>query len=100
MSFALPAPNQHHRAGDLVDPLCGLRAETAEGRGDMCPDVTYDCAAVRSIDGAMLVEAPFCALPSSAFTGLSAVAGAITGGLQIRRRCAGSPRGACPRTSS
>jgi predicted dithiol-disulfide oxidoreductase (DUF899 family) len=34
MSFALPAPKQHHRAGDLVDPLWGLLDMTPEGRDD------------------------------------------------------------------
>ena len=35
MSFAPTVPNQHHRAGDLVDPLWGLLDMTPEGRGDV-----------------------------------------------------------------
>jgi len=42
MSFAPPAPKQHHRAGDLVDPLWGLLDITPEGRGDFFPKVNYD----------------------------------------------------------
>ena len=42
MSFAPPAPKQHHRAGDLVDPLWGLFDMTPEGRGDFSPKVSYD----------------------------------------------------------
>jgi predicted dithiol-disulfide oxidoreductase (DUF899 family) len=42
MSFAPPAPNQHHRAGDLADPLWGLLDMTPEGRGDFFPKVNYD----------------------------------------------------------
>ena len=42
MSFAPPAPRQHHRAGDLVDPLWGLLDMTPEGRGDFFPKVNYD----------------------------------------------------------
>lgn len=42
MSFAPPAPKQHHRAGDLVDPLWGLLDMTPEGRGDFFPKVNYD----------------------------------------------------------
>jgi hypothetical protein len=30
MSFAPPAPKQHHRAGDLVDPLWGLKVSDHE----------------------------------------------------------------------
>jgi predicted dithiol-disulfide oxidoreductase (DUF899 family) len=41
MSFAPPAPNQHHRAGDLADPLWGLLDMTPEGRGDFFPKVNY-----------------------------------------------------------
>jgi predicted dithiol-disulfide oxidoreductase (DUF899 family) len=42
MSFAPPAPSQHHRAGDLADPLWGLLDMTPEGRGDFFPKVNYD----------------------------------------------------------
>jgi len=41
MSFAPPAPNQHHRAGDQADPLWGLLDMTPEGRGDFFPEVNY-----------------------------------------------------------
>jgi predicted dithiol-disulfide oxidoreductase (DUF899 family) len=41
MSFAPPAPKQHHRAGDLADPLWGLLDMTPEGRGDFFPKVNY-----------------------------------------------------------
>jgi len=37
MSFAPTVPNQHHRAGDLVDPLWGLLDMTPEGRSDFFP---------------------------------------------------------------
>ena len=42
MSFAPPAPNQHHRAGDLADPVWGLLDMTPEGRGDFFPELSYD----------------------------------------------------------
>ncbi|WFU43924.1 DUF899 family protein [Bradyrhizobium sp. CB82] len=42
MAYAPSAPNQHHRAGDLVDPLWGLLDMTPEGRGDFFPKVNYD----------------------------------------------------------
>jgi predicted dithiol-disulfide oxidoreductase (DUF899 family) len=42
MSFAPTVPNQHHRAGDLVDPLWGLLDMTPEGRGDFFPKVNYE----------------------------------------------------------
>jgi predicted dithiol-disulfide oxidoreductase (DUF899 family) len=42
MGFAPTVPNQHHRAGDLVDPLWGLLDMTPEGRGDFFPKVNYD----------------------------------------------------------
>ncbi|MBR0753425.1 DUF899 family protein [Bradyrhizobium jicamae] len=42
MSFAPSAPRQHHRAGDLADPLWGLLDMTPEGRGDFFPKVNYD----------------------------------------------------------
>lgn len=41
MSFAPPAPGQHHRAGDLADPLWNLLDMTPEGRGDFFPKVAY-----------------------------------------------------------
>ena len=42
MSFAPAAPEQHHRAGDLADPLWGLLDMTPEGRGNFFPKVNYD----------------------------------------------------------
>jgi predicted dithiol-disulfide oxidoreductase (DUF899 family) len=42
MSFAPTVPDQHHRAGDLADPLWGLLDMTPEGREDFFPKVTYD----------------------------------------------------------
>jgi predicted dithiol-disulfide oxidoreductase (DUF899 family) len=42
MSFAPTVPDQHHRAGDLVDPLWGLLDMTPEGRGEFFPKVNYD----------------------------------------------------------
>jgi predicted dithiol-disulfide oxidoreductase (DUF899 family) len=41
MSFAPPAADQHHRAGDLADPLWGLLDMTPAGRGDFFPKVAY-----------------------------------------------------------
>jgi len=41
MSYAPEDPGQHHRAGDLVDPLWGLLDMTPEGRGDFFPSLTY-----------------------------------------------------------
>lgn len=34
-------PGQHHRAGDLVDPVWGFLDMTAEGRGDFFPQLNY-----------------------------------------------------------
>ena len=42
MAFAPPAPNQHHRAGDLADPLWALLDMTPEGRDDFFPKVKYE----------------------------------------------------------
>ena len=42
MAFAPEDPGEHHRAGDLVDPLWGLLDMTPEGRGNFFPSVTYD----------------------------------------------------------
>jgi len=42
LRYAQTAPNQHHRAGDLVEPLWGLLDMTLEGRGDFFPKVKYD----------------------------------------------------------
>jgi predicted dithiol-disulfide oxidoreductase (DUF899 family) len=42
MAFAPSEPGQHHRAGDLVDPLWNLLDMTPEGRGDFFPKVNYD----------------------------------------------------------
>jgi predicted dithiol-disulfide oxidoreductase (DUF899 family) len=41
MSFAPSEPKQHHRAGDLADPLWGLLDMTPDGRGDFFPKVNY-----------------------------------------------------------
>jgi predicted dithiol-disulfide oxidoreductase (DUF899 family) len=41
MSFAPTEPKQHHRAGDLVDPVWGLLDMTPEGRGEFFPKVIY-----------------------------------------------------------
>ncbi len=42
MSFAPSASGQHHRAGDMADPLWNLLDTTPEGRGDMLfPKVGY-----------------------------------------------------------
>ncbi len=41
MAYAPEDPGQHHRAGDLVDPLWGLLDMTPEGRGDWFPSLTY-----------------------------------------------------------
>ena len=34
-------PGQHHRAGDLVDPVWGLLDMSPEGRGDFFPKLSY-----------------------------------------------------------
>ena len=39
--FAPEEPGQHHRAGDLVDPVWGLLDLTPEGRGDFFPKLAY-----------------------------------------------------------
>jgi len=39
--FAPEEAGQHHRAGDLVDPLWGLLDMTHEGRGEFFPKLTY-----------------------------------------------------------
>jgi predicted dithiol-disulfide oxidoreductase (DUF899 family) len=41
MAFAPTESGQHHRAGDLADPLWGLLDMTPEGRGDFFPKVNY-----------------------------------------------------------
>lgn len=41
LAYAPPDPGQHHRAGDLVDPLWGLLDMTPEGRGSFFPSLTY-----------------------------------------------------------
>ena len=41
MAYAPEDPGEHHRAGDLVDPLWGLLDMTPEGRGDWFPSLTY-----------------------------------------------------------
>ena len=42
MAFARAAPNQHHRAGDMADPLWNLLDMTPDGRGETWfPKVNY-----------------------------------------------------------
>lgn len=41
MAYAPEDPGQHHRAGDLVDPLWAFLDMTPEGRGDFFPSLTY-----------------------------------------------------------
>src|SRR3546814_17028808 len=41
MAYAPEDPGEHHRAGDLVDPLWGLLDMTPAGRGDWFPSLTY-----------------------------------------------------------
>lgn len=41
MAYAPEDPGQHHRAGDLVDPLWGLLDMTPEGRGTWFPSLNY-----------------------------------------------------------
>ena len=41
MAYAPEDPDQHHRAGDLVDPLWGLLDMTREGRGTWFPGLNY-----------------------------------------------------------
>ena len=40
--YAPEEPDQHHRSGDLVDPLWGLLDMTPEGRGDFNAKLSYD----------------------------------------------------------
>jgi predicted dithiol-disulfide oxidoreductase (DUF899 family) len=42
MRYAPQEPNQHHRAGDMADPLWNLLDMTPEGRGDFFPKVNYE----------------------------------------------------------
>lgn len=42
MAYAPDDPGQHHRAGDLVDPLWGLLDMTPEGRGNFFPSLSYE----------------------------------------------------------
>jgi predicted dithiol-disulfide oxidoreductase (DUF899 family) len=39
--YAPEEPGQHHRAGDLVDPVWGLLDMSPEGRGDFFPKLAY-----------------------------------------------------------
>jgi predicted dithiol-disulfide oxidoreductase (DUF899 family) len=39
--YAPEEPGQHHRAGDLVDPVWGLLDMTPEGRGEFFPKLAY-----------------------------------------------------------
>jgi predicted dithiol-disulfide oxidoreductase (DUF899 family) len=39
--YAPEEPGQHHRAGDLVDPVWGLLDMSPEGRGDFFPELNY-----------------------------------------------------------
>ena len=40
--YAPEEPGQHHRAGDLVDPVWGLLDMSSEGRGDFFPKLVYE----------------------------------------------------------
>jgi predicted dithiol-disulfide oxidoreductase (DUF899 family) len=42
MAYAPEDPGEHHRAGDLVDPLWGLLDMTPEGRGNFFPSLSYE----------------------------------------------------------
>jgi predicted dithiol-disulfide oxidoreductase (DUF899 family) len=42
MAYAPEDPGQHHRSGDLVDPLWGLLDMTPEGRGNFFPSLSYE----------------------------------------------------------
>ena len=42
LTYAPEDPGQHHRMGDLVDPLWGLLDMTPEGRGDYFPKLSYE----------------------------------------------------------
>jgi predicted dithiol-disulfide oxidoreductase (DUF899 family) len=42
LTFAPEDPGQHHRMGDLVDPVWGLLDMAPEGRGDFFPKLGYD----------------------------------------------------------
>lgn len=42
LSFSRSEPGQHHRSGDLTNPLWGLLDMTPEGRGDFFPKLRYD----------------------------------------------------------
>jgi predicted dithiol-disulfide oxidoreductase (DUF899 family) len=39
--YAQEEPGQHHRVGDLVDPVWGLLDMSPEGRGDFFPKLAY-----------------------------------------------------------
>jgi predicted dithiol-disulfide oxidoreductase (DUF899 family) len=39
--YAPEEPGQHHRAGDLVDPVWRLLDMSPEGRGDFFPKLSY-----------------------------------------------------------
>lgn len=41
LTYAPEDPGQHHRMGDLVDPVWGLLDMTPEGRGDFFPRLAY-----------------------------------------------------------
>jgi predicted dithiol-disulfide oxidoreductase (DUF899 family) len=41
LAFVPGDPGEHHRAGDLADPLWGLLDMTPEGRGSFFPKVKY-----------------------------------------------------------
>jgi predicted dithiol-disulfide oxidoreductase (DUF899 family) len=42
LRYAPSPPDQHHRAGDMVDPLWNLLDMTPAGRGNFFPKVKYD----------------------------------------------------------
>jgi predicted dithiol-disulfide oxidoreductase (DUF899 family) len=41
LHYAQEEPGQHHRVGDLVDPVWGLLDMSPEGRGNFFPKLTY-----------------------------------------------------------
>ena len=42
MLYAPEEPGQHHRVGELVDPVWGLLDMSPDGRGDFFPRLSYE----------------------------------------------------------
>ena len=42
MLYAPEEPGQHHRVGEFVDPVWGLRDKSPDGRGDFFPRLSYE----------------------------------------------------------